>query len=173
MREAGLSHEAHEREASTLTIGFAVLTLSDTRAPDTDTSGRTAASMIHAAGHRVVAQSLIADDRDTLRATVTRWLDDAAIDAIVTNGGTGISRRDNTIPVIESLLDSPLPGFGELFRALSFREIGAAAMLSRATAGIARGTFLIALPGSTPALELAMRALILPQVRHVVGQLRK
>src|SRR5581483_10653669 len=95
------------------------------------------------------------------------------VDAILTNGGTGISRRDQTIDVVERLLDHHLPGFGELFRMLSYDQIGSGALLSRATAGIARGKPLFALPGSTKAVELAMTKLILPEIRHLLFELRK
>jgi molybdenum cofactor biosynthesis protein B len=168
-----MPHEAHERDAQGTIVRFAVLTLSDTRTPQTDVSGRTAREMIIASGHQVVAHALIADEPAALRTTLDRWLADEAIDAIITNGGTGISSRDRTVPTIDSYLELTLPGFGELFRAMSFREIGGAAMLSRATAGTARGKLLAALPGSTAAVTLALRELILPQVRHVLRELRK
>ena len=168
-----MSHEQHERDAHDLKVRLAVLTLSDTRTPETDTSGRTARDMIEQAGHHVAVYELITDDADKLAEVIGRCLANPAIDAIITNGGTGISRRDRTVPTIESLLELPLPGFGELFRSLSFKEIGPAAMLSRATAGTANGKFIAALPGSTPAVTLAMRELILPQVKHIVRELRK
>ena len=167
------SHRAHEQNAEGLTVRFAVLTLSDTRSIETDTSGRTIAELLRAAGHVVAAQSLIRDEPEVLEATLHRWLADESIDAIITTGGTGVSKRDHTIPTIEANLQMPLPGFGELFRAISFQEIGPAAMLSRAVAGIARGKFLAALPGSTNAVTLAMSKLILPQIRHVIAELRK
>lgn len=168
-----MSHQSHEQSAAGITVRFAVLTLSDTRTPDTDESGKAIRALIRQAHHAVVAQELIRDDPAALRAILERWLTNEVVDAVITTGGTGVSRRDHTMPVIQSLIDTPLPGFGELFRALSFRDIGAAAMLSRAEAGIARGKLLVALPGSTNAVSLALRELILPQSRHLISELRK
>ena len=168
-----MSHQQHERAASAVLVRFAVLTLSDTRTPETDESGKAIRNLITDAGHEVVSQKLIPDDVSALARTFAGWLADATIDAIITTGGTGISRRDQTIRFIESIIESPLPGFGELFRAISFHEIGAAAMLSRATAGLAKGKPIFALPGSKNAVTLAMRELILPQARHIVAELRK
>lgn len=168
-----MSHEEHERAAKSIAVRFAILTLSDTRTADTDESGRAIRRLIADAGHAVASHDLIKDDVEALRRVLDAWLADGAIDVIVTTGGTGISKCDQTIPLIESLIESPLPGFGELFRSLSFREIGAAAMLSRATAGIARGKLIVALPGSKNAVTLAMRELILPQAKHIVAELRK
>jgi molybdenum cofactor biosynthesis protein B len=168
-----MSHQEHERAAKSITVRFAVLTLSDTRTPDTDESGRAIRGLITEAGHAIAAHDLIKDDADALWRILETWLTDDTIDAIVTTGGTGISPRDQTIPLIDLLIESPLPGFGELFRSLSFRDIGAAAMLSRAVAGIARGKLVVALPGSKNAVTLAMRELLLPQASHIVGELRK
>jgi molybdopterin adenylyltransferase len=168
-----MSHQEHERAAGSVIVRFAVLTLSDTRTPETDESGNAIRNLIADAGQEVVSHGLIPDDVDELKRTFTAWLADEKIDAIVTTGGTGIARRDQTIPFIESVIELPLPGFGELFRSISFREIGAAAMLSRATAGIADGKLIVALPGSKNAVTLAMRELILPQARHIVAELRK
>jgi molybdopterin adenylyltransferase len=165
------THRQHERAASQIVARVAVLTLSDTRTPDTDVSGQTLRRLIEQAGHVVQAYALIPDDPTQLREQLSAWLTDATVDAILTNGGTGLAQRDNTIDVVASLIQTPLPGFGELFRMLSYQQVGAAAMLSRATAGIAKGKLLAALPGSPAAVELAARQLLLPQLRHVLSQL--
>jgi molybdenum cofactor biosynthesis protein B len=125
------------------------------------------------AGHQMASYQIVKDDPAELMPILTRLLDDPAIDAILTNGGTGIARRDQTIGAIEKTIDQPLPGFGELFRMLSWQQIGAGAMMSRAAAGIARGKPIFAMPGSSKAVELAMTQLILPQIRHVLWELRK
>lgn len=154
-------------------LGFAILTMSDSRTPETDTSGQYLQQAIEAAGHRVVRYTLVKDEP----GEIGTWLDDAladpAVAVVVTNGGTGISLRDNTYESIVARLDKPLDGFGELFRMLSYSEIGAAAMLSRATGGIARGKVLFALPGSTKAVRLGMEKLILPQAGHLWFELQK
>lgn len=146
-----------------------VITVSDTRAPETDTSGRAIADLLEGAGHRVVERALVRDDPDAIGLLVERSLARADVDVVITTGGTGIGPRDGTIEVVERLLDKRLDGFGELFRALSYEEIGAAAMLSRACAGLARGRILVALPGSEPAVRLAMTKLLLPELGHMVG----
>ena len=168
-----MSHIEHQRAADSLSIGFAVLTLSDTRTRDTDTSGQTIRDRLTAAGHRLIVDTIIPDEPKQLNEVLDRWLADPQIDAIITNGGTGLSKRDTTIDTIESRLERIIPGFGELFRMLSHREIGAAALLSRATAGVI-GTKLIAcMPGSTAAVRLGLEELLLPQIRHIVRELRK
>lgn len=167
------SHQSHEQAALGIHVRIAILTLSDTRNTANDESGRAIREILTNAGHVVAAYTLIRDEPDVLRSQLNAWLASDVIEAIITTGGTGISRRDTTIAVIDSLLDSSLPGFGELFRSLSFQEIGPAAMLSRATAGIANGKFVAALPGSKNAVTLAMRELILPQIQHIVSELRK
>ena len=116
---------------------------------------------------------IVPDDPETVRAWIAVRLADSACDAVLASGGTGISRRDRTIEVVEGLLDRPLPGFGELFRTLSYGEIGSAAMLSRAAGGIARGKPLFAVPGSPDAVRLALEKLILPEIGHLAAELRK
>lgn len=168
-----MSHLEHQQAAQTIQIGFAVLTLSDTRTRDNDTSGRLIREKMTGAGHLLVAEQIIRDEPAELSAVLEEWLTVRELDVILTNGGTGLSRRDQTIDVIEKRLDRTIVGFGELFRMLSYKEIGAAAMMSRAVAGTIGGKALFALPGSTNAVRLAMDELILPQVRHVVRELRK
>jgi molybdenum cofactor biosynthesis protein B len=156
------------REAAAGAVSCAVLTASDTRTEASDGSGRLIQDLLCRAGHRVPDYRILRDDP----AVIRQWLSELAkrpdVEAIVVNGGTGISRRDSTFEAVDGLLEKRLPGFGELFRALSFHEIGAAAMLSRATAGIYAGRAVFSVPGSTAAVRLAMERLILPELSHVV-----
>jgi molybdenum cofactor biosynthesis protein B len=167
-----MSVHGHNQQSRDLTPRCAVITLSDTRTPETDTSGAAIRDRLGEAGCMVAAYDLLPDEPERLEALLRTHLGSGEVDAIFCNGGTGVSRRDRTIEVVEALIETPLPGFGEIFRQQSFAEIGSAAMLSRATAGVANGRLLLALPGSTPAVELAMR-LVLPVLRHLVYELRK
>lgn len=168
-----MSAEQHRDCGRAIVARCAVVTLSDTRTEQTDTSGGTIRRMLESAGHAVAAYRIIKDEPADLRALLLEHLADAGIDTIITNGGTGLSQRDQTIPVVESLLEMPLPGFGELFRMLSYEQVGAAAMLSRAVAGTAKGKLIFALPGSTKAVSLAMDKLIGPELGHLLNHLRK
>lgn len=150
-----------------------VLTVSDTRTTETDTGGRAIADLLTAAGHTVAGRALVKDDAAVVSQVVREQLAVPDIDVVITTGGTGITSRDSTYEAIASLLDKTLDGFGELFRMLSYAEVGAAAMMSRATAGLASGTIVIALPGSEAAVRLAMEKLVLPEVGHMVQQARK
>lgn len=166
-------HEEHKAQGPT-SARCAVITLSDTRTRETDGSGRLVMDLLQEAGHAVVGYELIPDDPGRLRGLMVAAFDDPRIEVLITNGGTGISRRDGTVEVVETFLHKRLDGFGELFRALSYQEIGSSAMLSRAVAGIdGKGRVLIALPGSTAAVRLAMEKLILPELGHLLGQARK
>jgi molybdenum cofactor biosynthesis protein B len=167
------AYEEHQQAAERIVARCAILTLSDTRTPETDNSGTRIRALLEADGHRVNAYEVIPDDSAQLTAYLRMLLSREDVDAVITNGGTGVSRRDNTVPVIEKTLDVSIPGFGELFRMLSWNEIGSGAMLSRALGGIAKGKLLFALPGSTNAVELAMTKLILPEIRHLLRELRK
>lgn len=151
----------------------AIVTVSDTRTPDTDESGKLARRMVEEAGHRVTGVEIVADDPGALRALLEARLDEEGIDAVLISGGTGISRRDGTYEVVSALLEKTLPGFGELFRALSYEEIGPGAMLSRAVGGLARGKVVFSMPGSTKAVRLALEKLILPELAHAAGEARK
>jgi len=168
-----MSSAEHKQEAAAIRPRCAVITLSDTRTPATDRSGAAIASLINENGGVVVRRELIRDDAEPFRELLETLLQDPQIDCVISTGGTGISGRDQAIDVAEALLDMPLPGFGELFRMLSFEQVGSAAMLSRAAGGVASGKLLFALPGSTAAVELAMRRLILPELRHLLAQLAK
>ncbi len=168
------SHRDHERAAERVgALGFAVLTFSDTRTPQTDASGAVIRQLVTEAGHRVVRYAVVPDDAACVGEALRKALADGQVDVVVSSGGTGISRRDCAHRVVSELLDERLDGFGELFRFLSFQQIGSAAMLSRAVGGVASGKLVFAVPGSTAAVRLALQELILPQVRHLFRELHK
>jgi molybdopterin adenylyltransferase len=164
--------EEHKQRAPH-SIRCFVLTVSDTRTEETDTSGRSIAGLLEAAGHQVVGRIVVKDDPVAVRANVERQLASGDVDVIISTGGTGIAARDTTFEAIDSLLEKRLPGFGELFRMLSYEQIGSAAMMSRATAGISARHIVVALPGSEAAVRLAMEKLLLPELGHLVQQARK
>ena len=163
----------HRHEAEAIQARVALLTVSDSRNPETDASGQSARARIEKAGHRVVEYLILPDEPDRVRKQVVDWLSLEDLDAVILNGGTGIAARDRTYEAIASLLGKRLDGFGELFRMLSFQEIGSAAMISRALGGIARGKVIFSLPGSTAAVELGLDRLILPELGHLIAELRK
>lgn len=147
-----------------VSLRLCVLTVSDTRTPDNDSSGDFLATALQEAGHRLHERALLPDDRYQLRALVSRWIADGAVDGILATGGTGFTGRDSTPEALLPLLDKQMPGFGELFRALSFDDIGTSTLQSRAFAGLANGTFLFALPGSTSACRTAWDRIIRAQL---------
>jgi molybdenum cofactor biosynthesis protein B len=167
-----VSHSEH-RAHGPASVACFVLTVSDTRTPDTDTSGRAIRDLLAAAGHSVAGHAIVRDEPTQVRDRVLASCSDAATQVIITTGGTGITSRDGTYEVVDGLLDKRLDGFGELFRMLSFQEIGSAAMMSRATAGTVQGKVVFVLPGSENAVRLAMTRLIIPELSHVVQQVRK
>ena len=167
-----MSHVEHKAQAPAA-IACYVLTVSDTRTANSDTSGRAIRALLEAAGHTVVGTSIVRDDPDQVTASVRRALQDAPTQVVITTGGTGITSRDGTFEAVDRLLEKRLEGFGELFRMLSFGEIGAAAMMSRATAGTVTGKAIFVLPGSENAVRLAMNRLIIPELGHVVQQLQR
>jgi molybdenum cofactor biosynthesis protein B len=174
MEQPQPSFEQHQASGAKYgSLGFAVLTMSDSRTPETDTSGQFIRETVTAAGHKVVRYALVKDDPRQIRPELEGALGDPDVAVIVTNGGTGISLRDNAYETVVALLDKRLDGFGELFRMLSYEQIGAAAMLSRAVGGIARGKVVFSLPGSTKAVKLGMEKLILPQAGHLYFELQK
>lgn len=150
-----------------------VLTVSDTRTEATDTGGRTVADQLAWAGHTVTGRTIVKDDAAAVKRVVEEQIANADVDVVITTGGTGITSRDTTYEAIASLLEKRLDGFGELFRMLSYEQIGPAAMMSRATAGLARGHIVIALPGSEAAVRLAMEKLVIPELKHLVQQARR
>lgn len=165
-----MSHLKHRR-AGPASVGCAILTVSDTRRPATDRSGAWLRAHLARAGHAVVATAIVPDEPRAVRARLRSFARDRTIRAILITGGTGIAPRDRTYEAVAGLLEKRLDGFGELFRALSYREIGAAAMLSRAVAGIWRGRLLFVMPGSPAAVRLAARRLIVPELGHAAGLL--
>jgi molybdenum cofactor biosynthesis protein B len=156
------------RKHGARSVTCAILTVSDTRTTETDTSGALAYDLLVRAEHHVAAQTILPDDPARVRAQVEEWIATPAIEAIVVSGGTGLAPRDTTYEAIAELLEKRLDGFGELFRMLSYEQIGAAAMLSRAVAGVANGTVVVSMPGSTAAVELAMSKLVVPELGHMV-----
>lgn len=167
-----MSQVEHKSQAPSA-VGCYVLTVSDTRTPATDTSGLAIRELLEDAGHLVTGHDIVRDEPAQVAAAVEKELAEARTDVIIATGGTGITSRDGTYEAVDGLLDKRLTGFGELFRMLSFQEIGAAAMMSRATAGTAKGKAVFVLPGSQNAVRLAMTRLILPELGHIVQQLRK
>jgi molybdenum cofactor biosynthesis protein B len=167
------SPSREHRDEAPASVRVAVLTMSDTRTADEDRSGQLIRTNLAWRGHELAAYDIVPDEPDRIREQISTWLADATIDAIVTNGGTGISARDSTYEVVAGLLEKRLDGFGELFRMLSWQEIGAAAMLSRAVAGSVGATMIFCLPGSSNAVRLAMEKLIGPELGHAVHELRK
>ena len=166
-----MSGRPHRDADPATPIDCAILTASDTRAPATDESGALLRALLEGAGHRVRLQRVVPDEPAAIRAAIAEVEADSATRVLVINGGTGITRRDSTFETIDALIERPLPGFGELFRALSFAEIGAAAMLTRASAGIRGRLAIFAVPGSPAAVRLAAERLIVPQLSHLVGQI--
>jgi molybdopterin adenylyltransferase len=166
------SVEKH-REASPEQVRVAVLTISDTRTPETDTGGNVIVDLMKEAGHEIPRREIVKDDAPQIEVFLQELLSDANVDAVITTGGTGISARDTTYEVVSRVIDKKLDGFGEVFRMLSYEEIGAAAILSRAIAGAAGSKFVACLPGSTNAVRLATKKLLVPEISHVVFELRK
>ncbi|MGD8374842.1 MAG: MogA/MoaB family molybdenum cofactor biosynthesis protein [Acidobacteriota bacterium] len=163
---------AHHHEAVPASeIACAVLTASDTRTPNTDQGGALLCRLLREAGHPVPLYRVVPDEPAAIRAAMAEAEADAEVRVVLITGGTGIAPRDRTFETVEGLLQRPLPGFGELFRMLSYREVGPAAMLTRAVAGIRGRRALFSLPGSPAAVELALRELVLPELGHLVAQL--
>ena len=165
--------EFEHRAAAPDSIAVFVVTLSDTRTAATDTSGQTIRDALTAAGHRVTGTAILREDPATLPGELAALLRDSTADAVVVTGGTGVGPHDLAFDVLAPLYESPIPGFGELFRMLSYQEIGSAALLSRASAGIAHGKVIFSVPGSRGAVRLALDQLILPELAHLVGELRR
>lgn len=164
-----MPHADHQEHAKDTPVRCAVITVSDTRTEATDTSGRFIRTALEEAGFAVARATIVPDEPARIRALIDALA--GSVDAVLLNGGTGISARDQTVDVLQGRIEKPLPGFGELFRLLSYDEIGAGAMLSRATAGVYRHTLFFAMPGSTNAVQLAMKKLILPELKHLVWEI--
>ncbi len=165
------SHDHPHRTRSK--VACAVVTVSDTRSPETDASGGIIRKLIQDEGHYVSAYHVVPDDVEAVSRLVAELASRGDVQAILVNGGTGIAPRDGTFEAVTKLLDRRLDGFGEIFRALSYEEIGPAAMMSRAVAGLIGDTPVFSMPGSPAAVRLAMEKLILPELTHVVGEARK
>lgn len=150
-----------------------ILTVSDTRTPETDASGRAIRALLQDAGHSVTGHDIERDDPDLITARLRERLADSETQVLISTGGTGISARDGTYEAVTALFEKRLDGFGEIFRMISFEEIGSAAILSRATAGTVGRKAIFALPGSEKAVRLAMTRLVIPELGHIVQQLRK
>ena len=164
-----MGQEEHKAHAPRSVRCF-IVTVSDTRTEATDTSGRAITDLLTAAGHAVAGRAIVKDDAEMVRGTLERQLANAEVQAIITTGGTGVTARDSTYEVVSSLLQKRLDGFGELFRMLSFQQIGPAAMMSRACAGIVAGHVIVSLPGSEAAVRLALERLLIPELGHLVEQ---
>ena len=167
-----MSHQEH-RAKGPVSVGCFVLTVSDTRTSDTDSSGKAIREFLERAGHQVTGFAIVRDEPTLVTASVKQWLIDVDTRIIITTGGTGITARDGTFEAMDALFEKRLHGFGELFRMLSFDEIGSAAMMSRATAGTVGAKAIFVLPGSEHAVRLAMSRLIIPELGHVAQQLQK
>jgi molybdenum cofactor biosynthesis protein B len=166
---ASVSTALHRKDSPTSVRCF-VLTISDTRTPGTDTSGDAIVSALQNAGHQLAGRTIVKDDPDAVRQAVRAAAD---ADVVITTGGTGITSRDGTYEALSAMFEKTIQGFGELFRVLSYEQVGAAAMLSRATAGTIGRRAVFALPGSEQAVRLAIDKLILPEIGHVVRELRR
>jgi len=166
-----MTHLPHP-DLAEITVNCAVITVSDTRSSETDRSGQTIKQLLLDAGQIVGAYTIVKDEPAQIQAQMEVLCQRSNLDAVIFNGGTGIASRDTTYDAIASLLEKTLPGFGELFRFLSYQEIGSRAIASRAIAGVYRSKLVFSLPGSTNAVQLAMQKLILPELVHLVSQLR-
>jgi molybdopterin adenylyltransferase len=164
-----MSSNEHRAQSPTR-VSCAVITISDTRTVDTDSSGAAIVASLESLGHDVPVRVIVRDEASGIRAAVEAALANERLQAVITTGGTGISRRDVTYEVVTALMNKRLDGFGEIFRMLSYQDIGAAAVMSRACAGTAAGKILIALPGSQAAVQLAMDKLVLPELPHMVRE---
>ncbi len=169
-----MSAQEHKEAAAASheSVAIAIVTVSDTRTTETDRSGQTIRALAQEAGHRVVDYRIVKDEPTQVQAALDEFSAGEA-QMVIFNGGTGVSRRDQTYDVLARSLEKELPGFGELFRMLSYAEIGSAAMMSRATAGIYRSCAVVSIPGSTNAVKLAMKELILPEIRHLAWEMTR
>lgn len=164
-----MTHVEHKARAPK-SVSCYVITVSDTRTEETDTSGRAIGDLLRTAGHQLIGRTIVKDDPDAVRSAIEQQLANPDVQAIITTGGTGISSRDGTYEVVIGLLHKRLDGFGELFRMLSYEAIGPAAMMSRACAGLSAGRIVVALPGSEAAVRLAMEGLLIPELGHLVRE---
>ena len=164
-----MSHHEH-KELSPKSVNCAVLTVSDSRTEETDESGRLLKDRLTANGHRVLFYALLKNDAPAIRSTVEELLGRGDIQVVITTGGTGVSHRDVTVETVSPILEKRFDGFGELFRYLTYQDIGTTSVMSRAMAGVAKGKVIISLPGSLGAVTLAMDKIILPEIGHMVRE---
>jgi len=164
--------QQHRREAPQV-VRCAVVTVSDTRTLQTDTGGQAVVDLLLAAGHQVADRQIIRDEPEAMRHLLGAYGHRADVDAVLMTGGTGLGSRDQTFETVAALLTKPMPGYGELFRWLSYQQVGSAAMLSRAVGGLMGQTVLLTMPGSPAAVRLAMEMLILPELGHLVREARR
>lgn len=168
-----MSVEEHRKEAPQ-TVSCMVITVSDTRTAETDKSGQLMIQLLKANGHQVVDYRIVKDEYESIRNLIAEGASSPLVEAILLNGGTGITDRDTTYEAVDSMLDKKMPGFGEIFRYLSYTEdIGSAAILSRAIAGVCKGTAVFSTPGSSGAVKLAMERIIIPELTHVMREIYK
>ncbi|GAX91767.1 MogA/MoaB family molybdenum cofactor biosynthesis protein [Effusibacillus lacus] len=168
-----MSTEEHRKEAPK-TVSCMVITVSDTRTEETDKSGQLMIQLLKENGYQVVDYRIVKDDYESIRNLIAEGAANPEVEAILLNGGTGITDRDTTYEAVDSMLEKKMPGFGEIFRYLSFTEdIGPAAILSRAIAGVCKGTAVFSTPGSTGAVKLAMTRIIVPELAHVMREIYK
>ncbi len=167
-----MKHQPHPDQQE-VTVNCAVITVSDTRDTQTDASGKLIKQLLLESGHEVAFYTVIKDEPEQIQAHLEGLRERSDIDAVIFNGGTGIAPRDTTYDALVSLLEKTLPGFGEIFRYLSYQEIGSRAIASRAVAGVYQGKLVFSIPGSSAAVKLAVSQLILPELIHLVTQLGK
>ncbi|NLF95311.1 MAG: molybdenum cofactor biosynthesis protein MoaB [Candidatus Riflebacteria bacterium] len=165
------NHEHEKLASASLRLG--VMTFTDTRDESSDKSGGILKEMLAAAGHKITGYRVVREDPELMRQALAEWLQSAEFDAVITNGGTGLTARDSTVEVARSFFKKEMEGFGEIFRLISYHQIGAAAMLSRACAGVVGDKMLICLPGSSKAVRLATARLIVPQLPHMIWEVRR
>lgn len=167
-----MGHEEHKHNAPK-TVKCGIITVSDTRTEAQDTSGQAIVELLNAAGHEPVYLGIVKDNSNQVQEKLEEVLTSATLQAVVLNGGTGVGKKDITIEAVEQRLDKVLYGFGELFRMLSYEEIGSAAIMSRALAGVAKGKIVFCVPGSEKAVRLAVNKLIAPELGHLVWEVSK
>jgi molybdenum cofactor biosynthesis protein B len=165
--------EEHRQKAGKGPVTVAIVTVSDTRTPETDQNRQYIEARMTELGHRVAAYRLIKDEPDQVAAVIEELTAMPGVQIVLFNGGTGISPRDTTYDVVSRYLEKTLPGFGELFRLLSYQQVGAAAMFSRATAGVYQGTLVVSMPGSPNAVQTALEQLVIPEINHLAWEIAR
>ena len=163
---------SHPKDQKTSAV-FALIITTDTRTSKEDDTGRIAIDLITGAGHKVASHTLVPNDPEKIRIEVKKYIDNSSTQVIITSGGTGIGFKDKTVDTVRGLFEKEMPGFGEVFRRLSYEQVGGSALLSRATAGVAGGKLIYLLPGSKNAMSLALTDLILPNIGHTLWELNR